>query len=808
MVYESDFYTTRRPYTRPISSHYTITALNHLPHTIPYVGHKRLVHVIHTPYPVIHYTRQVPVPIRIYSRVRPSVIAAELQRIRDLPRPSSVSYVSRYLNSRDNILFDDEAREIRARADSLLRKIHVFVPRPLSSDFAEVIVPERMRSDDYIRRLLQGRNSAKKEDESPNWYDTPAHREFGSGHLAAVSYTGGKPHSRRRPYYKVADLRAADVQSDVNLLSYYAKNRQAAASAYPDPPLTERELRKARALAEEFIASAAPRASPDPEPVCKPNLGKAYQLQEVKQSVVKKEQEEIQEEKPEVKEKKVRSARRKSAKAEKIVEPEPEPVEEASATPEPQPEPVEEVVAIPEPEPLQEEVNVVNSEPEPIPVQPELQPESEIIPVESEPEPEPLPAESESEPVPAESEPEPVPAQSESEPVPAESEPEPLPAESEPEPLPAESEPEPVPTELEPEQQVLAETEPEPQVAEPEAEPQVEEPSEVRTHTPEVFPEESVEPEVQQLEEPVVIESDESPRVQEEAEIPEPQTDVPEEIQRPKEAETPADLEAGEEEREGAVDAPQMPDLEGDPAEDVEDVEEVEVDDYWGSAEDKQETDDEVLQRKLDEEELRRQVEELKRLAEERWKAEIEERERLEREARAARLREIEEQEKAEAERIAEEERLEAERTRDARIAEEQRRAAELEEIIAREEEERYAIERASEEARKRQDIEEKLAEIALSAPDDSAAHRSSSTDCHCHDNTKSQDHEERPDSPDADDDTHVEEETNCLSTDHDDLSDCHPYDGEHEGFNSVPVLEVPVDHTPKIEEITDDEDA
>ncbi|XP_015118237.1 titin isoform X3 [Diachasma alloeum] len=780
MVYESDFYTTRRPYTRPISSHYTITnpggiirpitpiqqtqALNHLPHTIPYIGHKRLVHVIHTPYPVIHYTRQVPVPIRIYSRVRPSVIAAELQRIRDLPRPSSVSYVSRYLNSRDNILFDDEAREIRARADSLLRKIHVFVPRPLSSDFAEVIVPERMRSNDYIRRLLQGRNSAKKEDESPNWYDSPAHREFGTGHLAAVSYTGGKPHSRRRPYYKVADLRAADVQSDVNLLSYYAKNRQAAASAYPDPPLTERELRKARALAEDFIASAAPRrASPDPEPVYKPDLATVYEPQEVKapepvvekqpEPVVEKEPEEIQAEKPEiVKEKKVRTTRRKSAKADKIVEPEPAPVEEVPIISEPEPVQDEIAVAEAEPEPVQEELAVVESESEP--VREELEPEQQVL-TESQPEQQVL-------------------------------------------------------TESEPEQQALVETEPEPQVLkepEPETEVEVEEIlSEPRAQIPEAFPEDpEVEPELmeQQLEKPVIIES-ESPQVQEESEIPESQQEVPEQIQmpEPKEGEVLAELEG-----EVAVEGEQLPDLETEPAP-AEEVEEVEVDDYWGSGEDKQETDDEVLQRKLDEEELRRQVEELKRLAEERWKAEIEERERLEREARAARLREIEEQEKAEAERIAEEERLEAERTRDARIAEEQRLAAELEEIIAKEEEERYAIEKASEEARKRQDIEEKLAEIVLSTPDDFGAPRSTSEECRCHDNTKSQDHEERPDSPDADEDTHVEEEANCLSTDHDDLSDCHPYDGEHEGFNSVPVLEVPIDHTPKIEEITDDEDA
>lgn len=60
-------------------------------------------------------------------------------------------------------------------------------------------------------------------------------------------------------------------------------------------------------------------------------------------------------------------------------------------------------------------------------------------------------------------------------------------------------------------------------------------------------------------------------------------------------------------------------------------------------------------------------------MAEERWKAEIEERKRLEEEARQARFREIEEQERLEAERQKEEARLEAERLRDQQIAEEQR---------------------------------------------------------------------------------------------------------------------------------------
>ncbi|KAF7993265.1 hypothetical protein HCN44_006325 [Aphidius gifuensis] len=543
MVYESDFYTTRRPYTRPISSHYSVTnpgaiirpisplpqqqALNKLPHIIPYVAHKRLVNVIHTPYPLVYYTHEVPLPIRIYSRVRPSVIAAELCRIRNLPRSSNVSYVSRYLNSKDNTLFDDETREIRARADSLLRKIHVYVPRPTSSDYAEVIVPERMRSDDYIRRVLTARKNAKKDDEEEQ-------RHFGSGNLACVAYTGGKPHSRRRPYYKVADLRAADVQSDVNLLSYYAKNRQAAASAYPDSPLTERELRKARALAEDR-AYATPRKETD----------------ELKTVI-----------------------------------------------------------------------------------------QSETLPVD-----------------------------------------------------------------------------------------------------------------LQQNEDPVESENDYQQN------------------------------------------------------EDVQDNDD---------------DDDDVLQRKLDEEEMRRQVEEFKRqaeeekrrqaeearLAEERWKAEIEERKRLEEEARQARFREIEEQERLEAERQKEEARLEAERLRDQQIAEEQRRAAEFEAAVALEEEERYIIEKATEKARLYQEIEEKLAsEVAMSSLEEPAAPDSTSDECHCHDNVKSQDREERPDSPDADDDTQIEEEAACVWTDHEDVSEHNVYDGEHEGFNSCQELDKPIENTLEIVETSSDDD-
>ncbi|XP_035743711.1 probable serine/threonine-protein kinase kinX isoform X2 [Vespa mandarinia] len=240
MVYESDFYTTRRPYSRPLASSYSITTTpvvlplsaviqlrGYLPR-MPYIAHKRLVTVIHSPVHNVYYSGSM-IPIRIHSRVRPSVIAAELKRIRDLPRPSTESYTEHYLNSKDHIYFDDEAKEIRARVDSLLRRVHVYIPRACPSDFAEEIIPERMRSGDYIRRLISGKNNTKKDAEAVSWYDVPERGHFGN--LACVKYVAGKPQSIRRPYYKVADLRPSDIKNDVKFLSYYQKNRQAAANA-------------------------------------------------------------------------------------------------------------------------------------------------------------------------------------------------------------------------------------------------------------------------------------------------------------------------------------------------------------------------------------------------------------------------------------------------------------------------------------------------------------------------------------------------------------------------------------------------
>ncbi|XP_018350348.1 PREDICTED: uncharacterized abhydrolase domain-containing protein DDB_G0269086-like isoform X6 [Trachymyrmex septentrionalis] len=330
MVYESDFYTTRRPYSRPLVSSYTVSyrpitiipfssnviplssviQLRTVPH-MPYVAHKRLVTIVHSPIHHVYYAGAM-IPIRVRTRVRPSILAAELNRIRALPRPSSRSYIEEYLNSRYNILFDDEARDIRAKVDSLLRRVHVFVPRAVARyptkikcDFIEEIIPERMRSHDYVRRLLSGRSNAKKQTDYLSWYEVPDRGAFGT--LACIKYVAGKPQSIRKPYYKVADLRPADIRNDVNFLSYYSKNRQAAATASSSQPMTDREIRKVRALGYDSTTQEKKTLAPESE-----------------------------------------------EKSEKKAKKKPEPEEEPEPVREPEPEPVPEPELVKEPEPVSE----------------------------------------------------------------------------------------------------------------------------------------------------------------------------------------------------------------------------------------------------------------------------------------------------------------------------------------------------------------------------------------------------------------------------------------------------------------------
>jgi len=70
---------------------------------MPYIAHKRLITIIHTPIHHVYHAGAM-VPIRVRARVRPSILAAEFNRIRDLPRPTTRSYIEEYLNSRNNIV--------------------------------------------------------------------------------------------------------------------------------------------------------------------------------------------------------------------------------------------------------------------------------------------------------------------------------------------------------------------------------------------------------------------------------------------------------------------------------------------------------------------------------------------------------------------------------------------------------------------------------------------------------------------------------------------------------------------------------
>ncbi|KAL6445280.1 hypothetical protein ACFW04_002260 [Cataglyphis niger] len=407
MVYESDFYTTRRPYSRPLVSSYSVTdrpiiiplssiiQWRSVPY-MPYVAHKRLVTIIHSPVHHVYYAGAM-VPIRVRARVRPSILAAELNRIRDLPRSSTKSYIEEYLNSRDNIFFDDEAREIRAKVDSLLRRVHVFVPRATASDFAEEIIPERMRSHDYVRRLLSGRNNAKKQVEHLNWYEIPDRGAFGT--TACIKYVAGKPQSIRKPYVKIADLRPFDVRNDVNFLSYYSKNRQAAATAsralgiepvaqeqkITPVPESEAKSEKKSKKQSEPEKEPEPTREPESEPIkaAEPVSELAAEPESVAEPQTEPEQTSVKLSKPA---KSSKSA--KPTKSAKAAEPKPEPtpevkpIEKLEAVKEPEPEPVQESAKEPESEPVQESAK----EPEPeILAEPEApaEPITENAPIES-----------------------------------------------------------------------------------------------------------------------------------------------------------------------------------------------------------------------------------------------------------------------------------------------------------------------------------------------------------------------------------------------------------------------------------------
>jgi len=185
-------------------------------HSIPFVAHKRLTVVS----PPVHTVR-----------VRPSVIQAEIDRINHKVRPSlAYQPVEDYFNSRSVVTFDDETKSIRAQTAALLKRIHEPLPRatksfPISATrYQELPIPERITSDAYIHRLLGPTHNVKHEIDTFSHYDEPAKRLMGKGHLACVSFAGGRAFPRRKNLFSDDDR----VKNDVQFLSHYKKNKDAA----------------------------------------------------------------------------------------------------------------------------------------------------------------------------------------------------------------------------------------------------------------------------------------------------------------------------------------------------------------------------------------------------------------------------------------------------------------------------------------------------------------------------------------------------------------------------------------------------
>nr|BAM19002.1 fau protein [Papilio polytes] len=244
MVYESDFYTTRRPY-RPSS--YSVTPLTSAYYLSPLVSYYNTPYVTYIPklsQAELIYRPQARALTRLATypepphhvvrvRVRPSVILRELDRIAYRRRPAlAVSAVDDFYRSESTKLFEDETRRIRADTAALLHRARSVVPRAKSLAPLDTIysysygepIPYRFSNDAYVAKLLLPLRSVADTIHNISFYNEPAKKFTGRGHLACVHYSGNRAFSNRRPLYK-----ELSVRDDVNLLSFYAKNRLAAA---------------------------------------------------------------------------------------------------------------------------------------------------------------------------------------------------------------------------------------------------------------------------------------------------------------------------------------------------------------------------------------------------------------------------------------------------------------------------------------------------------------------------------------------------------------------------------------------------
>uniref|UniRef100_A0AAG5CY36 Uncharacterized protein n=1 Tax=Anopheles atroparvus TaxID=41427 RepID=A0AAG5CY36_ANOAO len=282
MVYESDFYTTRRvgsSYTRPTISSYTVTTplrysgasrYNTITTTttttyrtpMPYVAHKRLVpgtrvgtspprivvsplRVLGSPVRVIHSpVRMYGSPVRTVRAVRsPARVIVSPARIVTIRspylRPSIINKEFDRIERkyRASPEFEDEKRDIRNSTALLLRQLNDPVPRMLAPVAQAAPEPNpkkwvydpfsahnRLNSDTYVKsHITDPIRSVRNDIEAMARYHSPASRYVGKNHLASTRIIGSQAYPKTKP--RIYNYDTAKVGKDVNVMSYYKSNR-------------------------------------------------------------------------------------------------------------------------------------------------------------------------------------------------------------------------------------------------------------------------------------------------------------------------------------------------------------------------------------------------------------------------------------------------------------------------------------------------------------------------------------------------------------------------------------------------------
>lgn len=154
--------------------------------------------------------------------IRTSVLIGELDRIHHRSRPH-LAYVPTedFLNSRPLVDFDDETKIIRAETERLMKRIYTSVPHPRSTTPLQIVPYYGHRTNgkyDSHRHY----NTVSDDIYNMSHYNEPSARTIGRGHLACVSFAGGRGYPRRKHLYLDENR---DIQDEIKFRSYYNKNR-------------------------------------------------------------------------------------------------------------------------------------------------------------------------------------------------------------------------------------------------------------------------------------------------------------------------------------------------------------------------------------------------------------------------------------------------------------------------------------------------------------------------------------------------------------------------------------------------------